>query len=331
MCGQPVDRLPLHTSGFSGSWPGIGVGLLIISVIVISVLRYQASVGQTAQAAQPTSPPVTNTPTITPTSTATGTPTTTATPTPTVTPTPRVHIVESGENPSYIADLYGVSVDELIALNNLDDGTGLSVGQAITLPFSAAEGEPDEIGEIVDYLDPRLQVVYEVESGDTLLDIAIKHGTTTEAIEAVNPALGSDLIYPGQRLVVPLATPTATATPTITPTPTPTPGPPYPPPNLLTPADEQVVDDTILLFNWTATGILNEDQFYVLQLVWADGTYSEYWGQQTDWRIEKVGRPAAGPVTWRVAIMRQTGVKPDGSPRGVIVTEPIEQRTVIWP
>lgn len=335
MCGQPVDQLPLNSSGFTESWWGIGFGLLIVALIVVGVIRYQADREPTAQAAQPPTPTPTHTPTatITPTPTATGTPSPTATPTGTPTPTPRTHIVESGENPSYIASLYGISVDELVALNSIDDVSGLTVGQALILPPSTdtavVTAETPEI-EATAFLDPNLQLTYQVESGDTLLDIALRYGTTTDAIRALNPDITSDLIYLGQNIIIPLATPTPTTTPTTTPTATPTPGPLYPPPNLLSPADEVEIDAPQLLFTWTATDVLAEDEFYVLQLVWADGSYTEYWNKRTSQRIDKETRPAAGPIDWRVAIMRQMDVKPDGSPTGIILTDPDTQRRLIW-
>lgn len=328
MCGNPVDSLPLKTSIFSGSWIGIGLGVLIIVSIVVGVTRYQQSLVASAKegAAQPTSPIATptRTPTQTATPTATDTPQPTATHTPTLTPTPFIHVVQAGENPSIIADLYGVSVEEMMKLNNIDDVSALQVGQELLIP-SGASGTPNP-----DSTEAGPQITYTVEEGDTLLGIALDHDTTVEAIQAVNPDANLDLIYPGQQIIVPLAPPTPTPTPTTPPTPTGTPTPSYSTPNLLSPTANEVVDAETLFFNWTSTGLLAPDEFYALQLSWANGARTETWLKHSSWRITKAERPANGLIRWTVTVMRQTGTKADGFPTGITLTAPSEQRTVEW-
>lgn len=328
MCGNPVDTLPLKTSIFSGSWIGIGLGVLIIVSIVVGVTRYQQNLVASAKevTVQPTSSILTptRTLTLTPTPTVTDTPQPTATHTPTPTPTPYVHIVKRGENPSLIADQYGVPVEELMKLNNIDDVSSLQVGQELLIPSGVSvtpNAESTEEG-------PR--ITYTVEEGDTLLGIALDHDTTVEAIQAVNPDVNLDLIYPGQQIIVPLAPPTPTPTPTTPPTPTGTPTPPYSTPNLLSPTANEVVDAETLFFNWTSTGLLAADEFYVLQLTWANGARTESWLKNSSWRISKVERPANGFIQWTVTVMRQTGAKADGSPTGIGLTAPSQQRTVEW-
>ena len=57
------------------------------------------------------------------------------TPTPTLDPaTLRTHVVEAGESISSIADLYGVSQDELLDLNGIDDPDSLFAGQELLIP-----------------------------------------------------------------------------------------------------------------------------------------------------------------------------------------------------
>jgi len=140
MCGKPIDSLPLNTSIFSGSWIGVGLGVLIIIGLVFGITRYQgnqsANAEEIAQAATPTPKP-TSTPTATPPPTATDTPMPTATFTVTPSPTPLVHIVQSGEYPSIIADLYGVNLEDLLKLNNIDDASTLSIGQELLIPTNS--------------------------------------------------------------------------------------------------------------------------------------------------------------------------------------------------
>ena len=78
-------------------------------------------------------------------------------------------------------------------------------------------------------------VTHVVEEGDTVSELALRYGSTREAINQANDLDEANLIYVGQRLIIPInlpetpegaepatATPTVTATPTFTPTPTPT-------------------------------------------------------------------------------------------------------------
>lgn len=328
MCGKPVDSLPLNTSIFSGSWLGIGLGILIIVGIVLAIIRYHgnfnASADGVVQNTSSSIAPSTRPPTVTATPTSPTTPLPTATPTPTLTPTPYTHVIQRGENPSFIADLYGVAVEELLKLNNIDDVSNLQVGQVLLIPSGASITPGAKSGE------PAPQITYIVEEGDTLLGIALDHETTIEAIYAANPDTILDLIFPGQEIMVPLAPPTPTSTPTIPPTPTATPTPPYSTPNLLSPTANQVVDASSLLFNWTSTGLLAQDEFYVLQLTWVNGSRTEAWLKNSSWRITKDQRPTNGPITWRVTLMRQTGANSAGSPTGISLTTPSEPRTVEW-
>ncbi|MCB8938140.1 MAG: LysM peptidoglycan-binding domain-containing protein [Ardenticatenaceae bacterium] len=54
----------------------------------------------------------------------------------------RTHIVGAGETLGYIAQLYGASIDEILSLNQLDNGNLVFVGQALLVPTSAAQTGP---------------------------------------------------------------------------------------------------------------------------------------------------------------------------------------------
>lgn len=114
----------------------------------------QAAIAAT-QTAQPTNTPTpTETPTPAPTETLTPTetpkppetpsptdtpaPTATPTPEPTATPTQVVHVVQVGETLFEIAREYGVSVETLIAANNITDRGLVQVGQELAIPPSDA-------------------------------------------------------------------------------------------------------------------------------------------------------------------------------------------------
>ncbi len=101
----------------------------------------------------------------------------TADPTPTPTPDdsgdpiPRVHTVAEGENLTYIAGLYEITIEELLALNGLSDADNLFVGQTLIIP--GGEGEA-------------VATVYEVGGGDTLAQIAAVFNTTPTAVLQAN-------------------------------------------------------------------------------------------------------------------------------------------------
>ncbi|QWK09752.1 MAG: LysM peptidoglycan-binding domain-containing protein [Thermoflexus hugenholtzii] len=60
---------------------------------------------------------------------------------------------------------------------------------------------------------PPAQVTHVVQPGETLFRIALRYGTTVEAIARANNLINPDFIVPGQRLVIPVSAP-ATGTPT---------------------------------------------------------------------------------------------------------------------
>ncbi|MFN8458095.1 MAG: LysM peptidoglycan-binding domain-containing protein [Anaerolineae bacterium] len=162
MCGKPVDSLPLNTSIFSGSWISVGLGILIIIGLVIGMAQYQSTLNAQAhlEAITPTATgTATLTPTLTPTPAATDTPIPTATFTATPTPTPLIHIIKSGDNPSIIADLYGVNLDDLLKLNNITNVSTLQVGQVLLIPTGSKSDAPAEESKPVELVSYIIEVM----------------------------------------------------------------------------------------------------------------------------------------------------------------------------
>lgn len=76
-------------------------------------------------------------PTLTPTITRLESPTRAPTPTPfvpTATPEPVIHIVQPKEVLGIVAQLYGVTVEEIMAANNIKDANLVGVGQELVIP-----------------------------------------------------------------------------------------------------------------------------------------------------------------------------------------------------
>jgi len=108
---------------------------------------------------------------------------------------PTEHIVQSGETLFRIAQMYGVTVDDIVAANNLADRNVIRVGQQLIIPsFSqSTAGSPPSI-RFADYI---------VQPGDTLSLIAQHFGTTIEAIAQANGIVNPNIIVVGQLLSVP--------------------------------------------------------------------------------------------------------------------------------
>lgn len=189
-------------------------------------------------------------PTPTETATPTETPTATFTPTPVASPTAQadgliIYEAQPGDSFIYISELFDVPLAELYALNNLEEGSVLTVGQRLIL------GEAREVtgrrtsaefpGAVI---LPNGDVVYQLQDGDSLYAVAQRYGLTIEELLALNEDLDeASVLQVGQQIIVgfrplpaevggstdqpvltatPSQTVAATATSTHTPQPSPT-------------------------------------------------------------------------------------------------------------
>lgn len=134
------------------------------------------------------------TPTVTPTSPP-GVPTHTPTPTPTTSPgtpgAPIVHVVQRGENLFRIALRYNTTVEAIAAANGIHNPQLIYVGQKLTIPRGGATPPPG---------GGRTHVV---QPGENLFRIALRYGTTPQAIAVANNLPNIHLIYAGQVLRIP--------------------------------------------------------------------------------------------------------------------------------
>lgn len=95
------------------------------------------------------------------------------------------YVVKSGDSLYSISRKYGVSVDELMSVNNLKS-TVLSVGQVLKIPNSGVV----------------TNVIYTVKKGDSLWSIAKNNKTTVDAIVKLNNLSNANLSI-GQKLLLP--------------------------------------------------------------------------------------------------------------------------------
>jgi membrane-bound lytic murein transglycosylase D len=127
--------------------------------------------------------------------------------------TASTHQVRSGDSLWRIANQHQMSVDDLMQWNNLNGNTVLRPGQTLRLqaPTVAALGGSQAQASL-SAGTPALRAAraaaevareYEVRPGDSLIRIATEHNTTVEALMELNNLRRSELIHPGQQLIIP--------------------------------------------------------------------------------------------------------------------------------
>lgn len=106
------------------------------------------------------------------------------------------HVVAPGETVGGIAAEHGFAVDDVLRANGLDRASLIFPGQSIVLPGADGAGAPSAEPA------PAAADVHEVVAGDTLIGIAVSHGTTLARLLELNDLARDAVIQPGQRLVV---------------------------------------------------------------------------------------------------------------------------------
>ena len=95
------------------------------------------------------------------------------------------YTVRPGDTLWAIARRFGTTVQELVNLNGIADPNLIYPSQVLRLPDSSSV------------------LVYRVVQGDTLSGIALRFGTTVQALVRANHIADPNLIYVGQTLVIP--------------------------------------------------------------------------------------------------------------------------------
>lgn len=119
----------------------------------------------------------------------------------------RTHTVRSGDTLWAIASRFGVPVSALVRANNLPDAHQLRIGQVLRIPGgpvppSAATAQDRPAAP---QAAPRTETqTHTVRAGDTLWEIARRHGTTPQRIAALNGISEAATLQIGQRLRVPV-------------------------------------------------------------------------------------------------------------------------------
>ena len=103
-----------------------------------------------------------------------------------------LHTVKAGESLSMIARRYGVTVNDLVRLNNLVDANSIRAGQQLTIP-----------GGSVAQLASQPSVTYTLRRGDSLYRVGLIFGVTVDDVLAANSLANPNAIYPGLVLRIP--------------------------------------------------------------------------------------------------------------------------------
>lgn len=168
-------------------------------------------------------PPTAVPPTETETPSPTFTPTITLTPSPyptvdnTVFPARVFYTVQQGDTVQVIAQHHDSTIDAIIATNKLSPDGLIFVGQVLVVPVGMAGAPPTQAPPTValptsvppttapptQAPTPAPVVTYIVRPGDTLFGIALRFNTTVGALQRANNIPNPDLIFVGQRLVIP--------------------------------------------------------------------------------------------------------------------------------
>ncbi len=152
------------------------------------------------------------------------------------------HVVKAGENLTQIARAYGVTVAAIVSANHLWNPNLIYVGQVLLIPVPCTT--PPSGG---------CTAIHIVKRGEYLKAIALRYRTTVSVLVQLNNISNPNLIYPGQRLKVPVACPRPTPTPTPSPVAKPWKGQ-YWDNRLLSGSPKFTRDETLVNFNWGTKG-----------------------------------------------------------------------------
>ncbi len=127
-----------------------------------------------------------------------------------------IHTVRRGDTVSRLATLYGSATGVIAEANGLSENALIYVGQGLVIPVRipnpATETPTHTPVVIVVTATPAPPVVgtggaenvYYVQPGDTLLNIATRFNTTVATLAQLNGIVNANLIYIGQRLMLPV-------------------------------------------------------------------------------------------------------------------------------
>jgi LysM repeat protein len=125
------------------------------------------------------------------------------------------YTVQEGDSPSSIAARFGVSLEDLLSVNDISDPTSLFVGQELVIPSGGEtpepQDEPTEAPEEAPTDEPPAEEpteepaanTYTVQAGDTPQTIAAQFGITPQDLMDANGITDPASLQIGQVLTIP--------------------------------------------------------------------------------------------------------------------------------
>jgi len=119
-----------------------------------------------------------------------------AAPLPTRAEEPLVHVVQAGENLLRLALRYGITVEAIVAANDLSSPDSIWEGQRLTIPATVT---------FTPNIGPAMTTggTYVVQPGDTVNTIAVRYGIRAWELMLANGLYGPHLLFVGQTLAIP--------------------------------------------------------------------------------------------------------------------------------
>ncbi|MCB0185765.1 MAG: peptidoglycan DD-metalloendopeptidase family protein [Caldilineaceae bacterium] len=103
------------------------------------------------------------------------------------------YTVQSGDTLATIAERFGVALDTLIAINNIQNRDLISVGQVLLIPTADSA--------LATLPTTRIQA----QPGDTLVDVARRYGQDPQLLTTINAISMTTRLFPGQPIALPTA------------------------------------------------------------------------------------------------------------------------------
>jgi LysM repeat protein len=113
------------------------------------------------------------------------------------------HIVQAGENLYRIGLRYGLTVDQLLAANGLSNPDQVYAGQILAISGGNGNAAPSTTTAAPAPVASTTGTTHTVQAGETLFRIALRYNVSLSALASANQLGSADVIYAGQRLVIP--------------------------------------------------------------------------------------------------------------------------------